>query len=208
MQFTKRSSAPTRSSGEALAEQLFDLFDEYAVRYARGEQPDPVMYLDRAGDDADALAQIIDQFLQWAPPPAPDGVAVGLMEAWLAGEPPLRELRVKRGLRVDDVVGQLMGELGLDLARVSKLRRYFQRLERGALDPGRVDKRVFEALAASLQTSASALRTWASAPRGAEAAAPAYRGDREPTVAPAVPQAEDEGWDEVDELFLGPKTGA
>jgi len=191
-----------------LPDPLFELFDEYAVRYARGEQPDPVLFLDRAGDDADALAEMIDRFLQWVPPPALDDVAVALMQAWLAGEPPLRELRVKRGLRVEDVVRQLSAEFDVDVAHVGKLRRYFQRLERGGLDAGRVDRRVFEALAAALQTSASTLRSWASAPRRAQTAAPAYRGAREPTVAPAVPLAEDEGWDGVDELFLGPRAGA
>jgi hypothetical protein len=188
---------------------LSELFDEYAVRYARGEQPDPVLYLDRAGDSANALAQMIDRFLQWAPPPAPDEVAVALMGAWLAGEPPLRELRVKRGLRVDDVVHQLSAEFDVDLALTGKLRRYFQRLERGALETGRVDGRVFEALAEALQTSAAMLRTWASAPRAAQASvAPAFRGEPEPTVASSGPPAREETWDEVDELFLGPRSGA
>ena len=191
-----------------MPDPLFELFDEYAVRYARGEQPDPVFYLDRAGDDADPLAEMIDRFLQWVPPPSPDEVAVALMQAWLAGEPPLRELRVTRGLRVEDVVRQLSAEFDVDVALIGKLRRYFQRLERGALDAGRVDRRVFEALAAALETSASTLRSWASAPRGAQTAAPAFRGEREPTVAPAVPLAENEGWDDVDELFLGPRAEA
>jgi transcriptional regulator with XRE-family HTH domain len=192
-----------------LADKLFDLFDEYAVRYARGEQPDPVAYLDRAGDEADALAQMLDRLLQWAPAPAPDEIAVTLMQAWLAGEPPLRELRVKRGLRVEEVVGELSTQFDVDLVLTAKLRRYFQRLERGALDVGRVDNRVLETLAAVLQTSASTLRSWASPPRRAQvSAAPAYRDEREPTVAPAVPLAEDESWDEVDELFLGPRSGA
>jgi hypothetical protein len=192
-----------------LADKLFDLFDEYAIRYARGEQPDPVAYFERAGDNADALAQILDGFLQWAPPPTPDEIALTLMQAWLTGEPPLRELRVKRGLRVEDVVGQLSAQFDVDLAHTAKLRRYFQRLERGALDVGRVDGRVLETLATVLQTSASTLRSWASAPLGGQvSAAPAYRGEREPIVAPALPLGEDEGWDEVDELFLGRESGA
>jgi hypothetical protein len=152
---------------------------------------------------------MLDTFLQWAPAPMPDEIAVTLMQAWLAGEPPLRELRVKRGLRVEDVVGQLAAQFDVDLAHRAKLRRYFQRLERGALDIGRVDRRLLEALAATLQASASSLRGWASAPRGEQAAvAPAYRGEPEPTVAPGVPLAADESWDEVDELFLGPSAGA
>jgi transcriptional regulator with XRE-family HTH domain len=192
-----------------LADKLFELFDEYAVRYARGEQPDPCAYLERAGNEADALAEMLDRLLQWAPAPAPDEIAVTLMQAWLAGESPLRELRVQRGLRVEDVVGQLAMQFDIDLAHTGKLRRYFQRLERGALDVGRVDSRVLETLAAVFQTTVSMLRGWASPPRGAQVAdAPAYRNVREPTVAPAVPLAADESWDEVDELFLGPRAGA
>jgi transcriptional regulator with XRE-family HTH domain len=185
---------------------LFDLFDEYAASYARGEQPDPVPYLERAGDGADGLARMFDELLQWAPAPAPDEIAVALMQTWLDGEPPLRELRVRRGLRVDDIVRRLSVEFEVDLAHTGKLRRYFQRFERGAIDVGRVDHRVLETLAAALQTSESILRSWARAPRGRQVEAnPAYRGEREPTIAPAVPLADDGSWDEIDELFLGPK---
>jgi len=192
-----------------LADPLFDLFDDYAVRYARGEHPDAVRYLERAGEGADELADMLDAFLQWAPAPTADELAVTLMEAWLAGQPPLRELRVRRGLRVDEIVGELRSRLGLDVSRSGKLRRYFQRLERGSLDVSRVDQRVFDALAGALRTSSSILMSWAYPPRADQAlAAPAYRGEREPTVAPAVPVTDEEGWDEVDELFLGPRTGA
>jgi len=192
-----------------LANALFDLFDDYAVRYARGEHPDPVRYLERAGERADELARMLDAFLQWAPPPTPDQAAVTLMEAWLVGQPPLRELRVSRGLRVDEIVGELRSQLGLDVSVSGKLRRYFQRLERGSLDVNRVDQRVFDALSAAMHTSSSTLLSWARAPRGDQPlAAPAYRAEREPTVAPAIPLADEEGWDEVDELFLGRRTGA
>jgi hypothetical protein len=190
-----------------LADVPFALFDDYAVRYARGEHPDPVPYLERAGDHAGELARMLDAFLQWAPPPSPDEAAVTLMQAWLAGEPPLRELRVRRGMRVDDVVGELAAQLGVDVGLSGKLRRYFQRLERGSLDVERVDRRVFEALAMALRTSSSILRSWARAPRGDQTlAAPAYRTEREPTVAPALPVGDDERWDYVDELFLGRET--
>jgi hypothetical protein len=192
-----------------LDNELFDLFDDYAVRYARGEHPDPVRYLEQAGERADELAQMLDAFLQWAPPPTPDDAAVTLMQAWLVGQPPLRELRVSRGLRVEELVGQLGSQLGLDVSLSGKLRRYFQRLERGSLDVDRVDQRVFDVLSTALHTSSSTLRSWAHVPSGDQPlAAPAFRAEREPTVAPAVPVADDEGWDEVDELFLGRTTGA
>lgn len=191
-----------------MADTLFDLFDDYAVRYARGEHPDPVAYLEQAGGHAEALAGMLDAFLQWAPPPNPDEAAVTLMQAWLAGEPPLRELRVRRGIRVDDVVDQLVAQLGVDVGLSGKLRRYFQRLERGSLDVERVDRRVFDALAMALRTSSSILRSWARVPRGDQTlAAPAYHTEREPAVAPALPVGDDERWDFVDELFLGRETG-
>jgi hypothetical protein len=192
-----------------LAETLFKLFDEYAVRYARGEHPDPVAYLDQAGEEAGELARMLDAFLQWAPPPTLDAASVLLMQAWIAGDPPLRELRVQRGMRVDDVAADLTARLGIDVGLTGKLRRYFQRLERGSLDVACVDHRVFEALAIIFQTTRAVLVSWANAPRSdGPAAAPAYRSDREPTVAPAVPLAEGEDWDEVDQLFLGRQAGA
>jgi hypothetical protein len=187
-----------------LADLLFRLFDDYAVRYARGERPDPLPYLEQAGELEDELATMLDAFLQWAPPPAPDETAVALMEAWLAGEPPLRVLRVQRGVRVDEVVEALAEQLDVDVTLRGKLRRYFQRLERGVLDVERVDVRVFDVLAEVFRSSQASLVTWAHAPQsGKTAAAPSYRADREPTVAPAIPVADQEGWDVVDELFLG-----
>jgi hypothetical protein len=191
-----------------LANVLSDLFDEYAVRYARGEAPDPVPYLDRAGDQAEVLGKMLDRFLQWAPVPAADELMVTLMQAWLENESPLRELRVQRGMRVDEVVDQFSTDLELEPEHRGKLRRYFQRLERGALDVRRVDARVFESLARSLQFPASALRSWASAPgRGLFETAPAFRDERRTKTTPAVPRAAAEEWDEVDELFIGPRAG-
>jgi hypothetical protein len=188
-----------------LPDALLELFDDYATSYARGENPDPLPFLDRAGPNSDALADMIDQFLQWAPPPSADETAVSMMQAWLAGEPPLRELRVKRGVRVDEIVSWLAAAFNVDIAQVGKLRRYVQRLERGALDAGRVDGRVFEQLAAILRTSAPTIRSWARPPRSQLSAAPAYRAEAEPPVAPAVARATDDEWDAVDELFAGPK---
>jgi hypothetical protein len=190
-----------------LPDVLFDLFDEYALRYVRGEAPDPVPYLDRAGDQAGVLGEMLDRFLQWAPVPGADALTVMLMQAWLEDESPLRELRVQRGVRVDEVVGQLSTDLQLEPEHQGKLRRYFQRLERGGLDVRHVDARVFESLSHSLQFSASALRSWANAPRvRLVEAAPAFRDERRTKIPPAVPRAAAEEWDEVDELFLGPHT--
>ena len=43
------------------------LFDEFATAYRRGDAPDVLDYLGRAGGDADALADLIDRFLRAVP---------------------------------------------------------------------------------------------------------------------------------------------
>lgn len=185
---------------------VFELFDEFAVRHARGEYPDPVEYLDRAGKNAHDLAKMLDLLLQWAPALAAEPAAVTMMEAWLAGEPPLLTLRVEKGLRVDDLVDELAEQLQVEVAKRSKLRRYVQRLESGLLDAGRVNRRVFDTLAPLLGTSCSLLIAWASPPRSTAsrpAAAPAYRGAAETRMTPTTPAVPKNGWDDVDELFLG-----
>lgn len=194
-----------------MSDLVFELFDEFAIRHARGEHPDPVEYLDRAGDQEAELADLLDVFLEWAPTRTADPSALLMMNAWLAGEPPLVALRVDRGVRVDDVVEELAEQLELVASKRTKVRRYTQRLEQGFLDPGRVDRRVFEILASRLGVSWSTLSAWASPPlRRGSAAEPAVMlrsDDLSPSdslpSAPMKPVAED--WDEVDEIFLGSK---
>src|SRR4051794_30261910 len=94
-----------------MSDLVFELFDEFAVRQARGEHPDPVEYLDRAGKRESELAGLLDVFLEWAPARTADPSALLMMNAWLAGEPPLVALRVDRGVRVEDVVEALAEQL-------------------------------------------------------------------------------------------------
>ena len=185
-----------------MADVPFALFDDYAVA-TRGEHPDPVPYLERAGDHAGELARMLDAFLQ-APPPTRRGgrdadAGVACRRATAS-----RTARAQ-GMRVNDVVGELATQLGVDVGMSGKLRRYFQRLERVARRRAR-RRRVFDALAMALRTSSSILRSCARAARRAGDGAPAYRTEREPTVAPALPVGDDERWDYVDELFLGRET--
>jgi hypothetical protein len=191
-----------------VTDPVFELFDEFAVRHARGEHPDPVEYLDRAGDHETDLAEVLDVFLAWAPAPTPDDSAVTMMNAWLAGDAPLVALRVSRSLRVDDLVEEVTSQLGLEPAKRSKVRRYVQRLEQGLLDAGRVDRRVYDALSLRLATTWSTIASWASPPRrmfGDAVAAAVFRAEVEPAVPPPVPGQLSDEWDEVDELFLGPR---
>jgi len=158
-------------------------------------------YLARAGEEADELAALLDAFLQAAPPPPPAEETVATMEAWAAGESPLLALRVRRGLRRAQVVEALVKLLGLDPAKERKVGRYYHRLETGLLDPARVDRRVFEALAEALTARVADLLTWRAPPLEAE---PAYRvtpgAAMPPAAAPAPPT---EPPDEIDRLFGG-----
>ncbi|HET7368133.1 MAG TPA: hypothetical protein VFI83_07185 [Gaiella sp.] len=127
------------------------LFDELAAAYVRGQRPDLPAYLARAGDEADELARLVDAFLRTVPPPEPSEDDVAVMRARLGGEPGLLALRKRRGRKVDDVVDELASRLDVDDR--PRLRRYYQRLEGGVLDPHKIDERVWEALQTVFETS-------------------------------------------------------
>ena len=186
-----------------MAEDVFALFDEYAARFARGERPDARAYLARAGGGADELGRLIEGYLERAPAPPPDEDARLLSEAWLSGQPPLLELRTRRALTRDEVVDALIGTLSLDRAKRAKVKRYYRQLETGLLDPGRVDRTVFEALGEVLRARMENLRAWRPRPQHFE---PAYlRVPSRPRAAAAAPEpparAPTEPPDEIDRLF-------
>src|SRR5687768_7926308 len=122
-----------------MAENVFELFDDYAARFARGERPNPRDYFAKAGDRRDEFAQMIESFLSRAVPPAPDQETRSAIEAWVAGDSPLLALRTRRGLKRDAIVDALVERLGLDPAKREKVRRYYHELETGLLDPEGVD---------------------------------------------------------------------
>lgn len=197
----------TSFPGPRMAEDLITLFDEYAARYARGERPDAREYLARAGGEADELARLLERFVVASPPPGPSEETVELIRAWRSGEPPLLELRRRRGLRRAAVVDALMIALGLDLAKREKVAGYYHDLESGLLDPGRVDRRVFRALAETLQAKVEDVLAWeppvqfeGTYYRRADAYADAQMVAT--SAAPPTVKAE-EPPDEIDRLFRG-----
>jgi hypothetical protein len=187
-----------------MREDVFMLFDEYAASFARGERPDTREYLERAGDESDDLATLIERYLERVPPPAPDEDAVALASAWLTSAPLLMELRTRRGLRRDEVVDALIATLSLDRTKREKVKRYYRELEGGLLNPDRVDRRVWDALAATLKSRARDLVAWRPqpAPIAMKAAfrldaameAPVPSMARAKVIEPAAP-------DEIDRLF-------
>jgi hypothetical protein len=120
------------------------LFDELAAAYVRGERPDLAAYLARAGGDAEELARLFDAFLSTVPAPEPSEDDVAVMRARLDGQPGLLALRTRRARKVDDVVDGLAAQL--EVEDRARLKRYYQRLEGGVLDPHPVDERVWAAL--------------------------------------------------------------
>jgi hypothetical protein len=184
-------------------ERVDELFGEYAAAYARGERPAAGEFLARAGGEADELAGLIDRFLSVAPAPIPDEATVALFGAWQTGESPLRRLRTARGVTREAVVSVLVKALGLDVKKEAKVSRYYHDLESGELEPERVDRRVWDVLAASLGARVADLMgrrppllELRSVPL---ARAPMAMASMEaPTAADTDTEAED---DEVDRLF-------
>lgn len=180
------------------------LLDELVDRWARGAPLDVDELLVRAGPRSGELADLIDAFLQRAPrrEAAPDALAF----VRSLDEPSLLLARQERRLKLDDLVAGLVERLGLPAAASAKVRRHYQRLELGQLDPAGVATKVWDALADLLGRD----------PRGlagmlppAPALAPMYRKadysaplleraslSAGPDDAPAAPEP-----DEVDRLF-------
>jgi hypothetical protein len=176
------------------------LFEEYAAAYARGDRPRAQEYLDRAGSGADELAKLIDGWLRTVPVSEPDDETVALVGAWTAGQPPLGELRSRRGVRVDDVVDTLVTSLGLNPAKRAKVKRYYQRLEQGLLDPGRVSRKVIAVVKGLVGERTTDALAWQAPELQVE---PAYFRARVEMTTAADTVDEPEPEDEIDRLFTG-----
>lgn len=177
-------------------EQLLDVLVD---RWARGAPLDVDELLVRAGPRSDELADLIDAFLQRAPRREPTPEALVFVRS--LDEPPLLRARQARKLKLDDLVAGLVEKLGLTADATAKVRRYYQRLELGQLDPAGVAASVWVALAVLLGRDAKGLAQ----PRPPAPAAPAmYRAaDFDAYMYEPVMLAEpvEHEADEVDRLF-------
>jgi len=188
------------------------LFDEFAVAYRRGHAPDVLAYLERAGDEADALADAIDRFLVAVPAREPTEEEIVLMQARLEQQPALLVLRHRRRLTRDAVVRTLVSALGLDTSKSEKVHAYYSDLEVGVLNPKPVDRRVWDALAGVLNANVRVLAGLRPPPPPAPAAVYA-RMSSGPEVrrrmfgvsssAQASAERAAEEPDEIDRLFTG-----
>ncbi len=183
--------------------ELETLLDELARRHARGEPLDVEGTLRRAGDRADELAPLIEAFLARAPRREPSADALRFVRS--LDEPPMLRARVAKALRVDDVVDAIVTACDIRQDARPKVRRYYQQLEGGTLDPSRVAGAVWDTITAILGRSRAVLTAPPLAP--GPAPTPMYRTERlldADMMASLVTSAgEPEPPDEVDALFLG-----
>ena len=155
-----------------MSPELETLLDELVRRHARGEPLDVEGTLRRAGDEADELAPLIEAFLARAPRRGPTPASLRFVQS--LDDPPMLRARVAKALKVDDVVDAIVAECELAPEARPRVRRYYQQLEGGILDPTRVAASVWDAITGLLGRSRALL----SAPAGpAPAAAPMYRAD-------------------------------
>ena len=189
-----------------MSPELETLLDELVRRHARGEPLDVEGTLRRAGDEADELAPLIEAFLARAPRRGPTPASLSFVQS--LDDPPMLRARVAKALKVDDVVDAIVVECDLAPETRPKVRRYYQQLEGGVLDPTRVAASVWDAITGLLGRSRALL---AAPPGQAPAAAPMYRADvavdlqeRLVTLSAPEPPAPT---DEVDALFLGEPEG-
>jgi hypothetical protein len=190
-----------------VSETLADiLFDEFALRHARGEGPDVREYLTRAGMERDELGRMIDRYLQAAPARRATEEETVLMQARIAQEPPLLVLRQRRKLGRQAVVDGLVALLRIDTAKADKVSRYYHELEVGLLDAARVNRRVWSALRDLLGADVESLVARPLRPEPPTAAAAiAYlrASDLSLSETPAPTPSTPEEPDEIDRLFTG-----
>jgi transcriptional regulator with XRE-family HTH domain len=203
------------------------ILSEFVDAWNAGRRPDVDDHLARAPEgERSELAEELLAFLSFAPTPSygdaelaairAEPIVAGALAA--AGERGgllpalLPRLRESRSLTTSALAAELIGALGLARDREEKTAAYLRRLEGGELEPARVSRRVFEALARVLGVPRAELEGAGDLSRWGPAAAPVFRADEHAAeaVSPhlelladalATPGGADR--DEVDDLFLG-----
>jgi hypothetical protein len=198
------------------------ILGEFIDAWKAGSRPDLGAYLARApAAQRDELAALVDAWLDVAPTPDYPAAA----RAAIAAEPALRAalqaaeslrpalpesipaLRERAGLGVRDVAAGLSERFGL--ADDDRTVAYLERLERGELDPGRLSRRLLDALAQLLGAVRIAV------PPAAATASPGqafFRADEDAddwivqdidALSRAALASAPAPMDELDRLFLG-----
>jgi hypothetical protein len=203
------------------------ILSEFVDAWNAGRRPDVDEHIARAPESERAeLAEDLLSFLAFAPTPeyadaelraireepivvealAAAGERGGLLPALLP------RLRDRRSLTTAQLASELLGALGIASDRAAKAAAYLERLEDGELEPARISRRVFDALARVLAVPRAELEGAGDLSGWREAPAPVFRAgeDAAEAISPhlellgdalAAPGGADR--DEVDDLFLG-----
>jgi transcriptional regulator with XRE-family HTH domain len=203
------------------------ILSEFVDAWNAGRRPDVDEHIARAPEHERAeLAEELLAFLAFAPAPSYGDAALQaireepiVVEALAAagergGLLPslLPRLRERRSLTTAQLAAELVAALRLTRDREAKTAAYLERLEGGELEPARISRRVFDALARVLRVprgeleGAGDLSGWGASPapvfRAGEDAAEAISPHLE-LLADALAAPGGAGRDEVDDLFLG-----
>ena len=198
------------------------ILSEFIDAWRAGTLPDAGAYVDRAPPAEQAeLAGAIETFMAVAPEPdydddawatlttdpavtrIADAVEDDAAEAWSSLLP---RLRARHGLSLDGLATALSQRLGVT-GREPKTRAYLDDLEHDRLVPGRISRRLLDALAGVLGAPAAWLERVGTAPAAPSGAL--YRRQGEGTIEQRLEVIADamladaDDWDEVDELFQG-----
>jgi hypothetical protein len=203
------------------------LLRDYIREHRAGGEADPRAFVSRVDGRTDQreLEALIDAYLEHAPRAPVDTTATSVAAEAVVDEV-LRELdapvqtwrvllptlRMQARLKRDELVRRLSEALGV-AGHEQKVARYYNAMEHEQLEAARISSRVYEALAALVNTSAEALRRAAPQPPRAEmtdfafARSAPWESDPDavaaPAPAPPASLASAVPWDEVDELFRG-----
>ena len=207
-----------------------EVLSEFMDAWNAGRRPRVLAYLGRVPDGAarDELAEQIAAWLEVAPAPELDPVARARIRAEPAVERALEaagseaglwpvlipRLRIRAGLSIGEVAARIVERFGLGAGDEERAAAYFERLERGELEPTRVSRRLLDALGDLLGASGRTLAEAGAvgAPRVAAAGGALFRagaaaGDQiaedldvigAAAMTPAPPPM-----DELDRLFAG-----
>jgi hypothetical protein len=207
------------------------ILSEFIDAWNAGRRPDVNAYVSRVpAEEQGTLADELVSFLSFAPTPnysdaaldairaepivakalAAPGEQGGLLPTLLAG------LRARFSISTTQLASELAPMLDLRSDQVEKTATYLDRLEQGKLEPARVSRRVFDALARLFGVprdqleGAGDLGGWTA--RAAMASAPVFRAEEDAAravsqhldvLADALQAPGGETRDEVDDLFLG-----
>ena len=207
------------------------VLSEFIDAWNGGERPDVDDYIARVPPgEQGPLAEALVSFLGFAPTPAYsdatlEAIRADPIVAEVLAAPHeqgsllpkfLSTLRTRFSITTPQLAGELVRALGLPAEREAKTASYLARLEHGELEPTRVSRRVFDALARLFGVPGNEIEGAADfggwRPIAPAAAAPVFRAEDEAAhavsphlelLADALEAPGTQERDEVDELFLG-----